>query len=112
MKNLINFLLKYSVVFLFVFLEIVSLVLISNNKGYQRSILLSSTNRVTGWMYEKSSNFFEFFKLKDANANLAMENTELMHRVTHLVTQLASLTDRTHTVGWEKMGVPPDKEDK
>ena len=84
--------------------------LISNNKGYQRSILLSSTNRVTGWMYEKSSNFFEFFKLKDANANLAMENTELMNRVTHLENQLASLTDSTYTVGWKKMDVPPEKE--
>lgn len=110
MKNLINFLIKYSVVFLFVFLEIASLVLISNNKGYQRSVLLSSTNRVTGWMYEKSSDFFEFFKLKEANANLALENTELINKVTVLESQLASLTDSMFIAGWEKKTVPPERE--
>lgn len=110
MKNLINFLIKYSVVFLFVFLEIASLLLISNNKGYQRSVLLSSTNRVTGWMYEKSSDFFEFFKLKEANANLALENTELINKVAVLESQLASLTDSMFIAGWEKKTVPPERE--
>jgi len=110
LKNLINFLIKYSVVFLFVFLEIVSLVLISRNKGYQRSVLLSSTNQVTGWMYEKSSNFFEFFKLKEANANLALENTELINKVTLLESQLASLTDSVFITGWSKKAIPPEKE--
>lgn len=84
--------------------------LISNNKGYQRSVLLSSTNRVTGWMYEKSSNFFDFFKLKDGNANLAEENTQLKNQVTLLENQLASLTDSTFNANWKKTGIPPEKE--
>ena len=109
MKNLINFLIKYSVVFLFIFLEITALVLISGNKGYQRSVLLSSANRAAGGMYDKSSHF-EFFKLKDANADLAIENTELKNRVTLLENQLASLTDSTYIAGWSKKGIPPEKE--
>jgi len=110
LKNLFNFLIKYSVVFLFVILEIVSLVLISNNKGYQRSVLLSSTNRVTGWMYEKSSNLFEFFKLKESNAGLAEENTQLKNRVTQLESQLASLTDSAFIADWKTVNTPPEKE--
>lgn len=110
MKNLINFFIKYSVIFLFVFLEIISLILISNNKGYQRSVLLSSTNSVTGWMYEVSSGFFEFFKLKNANANLAEENTALKNQVTLLENQLAHYTDSIFTADWKTVKVPPNRE--
>ena len=73
LKNLFSFLLRYSVVFLFILLEITSLVLISRNKGYHRSVLLSSTNAVAGKMFEMSNKVVEFFKLSDANRNLAEE---------------------------------------
>lgn len=110
MKNLIHFLVKYSVVFLFVFLEIISLVLISNNKGYQRSVLLSSTNRVTGWMSEKSSEFFDFFKLRTNNIRLAEENTQLKNHITSLENQLSALTDSSYTIDWKKIRIPPERE--
>lgn len=84
--------------------------LISNNKGYQRSVLLSSTNRLTGWMFEKSSEFFDFFKLKDTNAGLALENTELINRVTQLENQLASLTDSSYIADWQKIRISPERE--
>lgn len=110
MKNLIHFLVKYSVVFLFVFLEIISLVLISNNKGYQRSVLLSSTNRVTGWMSEKSSEFFDFFKLRTNNIRLAEENTQLKNHITSLENQLSALTDSSYTIDWKKIRILPERE--
>lgn len=110
MKNLINFLVRYSVVFLFVLLEIIALVLISQNKGYQRSILLSSTNAVAGKMYESSNKILEFFKLSEANKNLAEENTLLSNRITELENQLYSITDSSSFSGWKNARISPERE--
>ncbi len=110
MKNLINFLVRYSVVFLFVLLEIIALVLISQNKGYQRSILLSSTNAVAGKMYESSNKIVEFFKLSEANKNLAEENTLLSNRITELENQLYSITDSSSFSGWKNARISPERE--
>lgn len=110
MKNLIHFLIKYSVVFLFIILEIFSLILISHNKGYQRSVLLSSTNSVTGWMYEKSNNFYEFFKLKNANEKLSNENVALKNRITFLENQINAVTDNNENYDWKKIKISPERE--
>ncbi len=61
-------------------------------------------------MYEKSSNFFDFFKLKEGNKHLSDENTLLLNRVTQLESQLASLTDSLFTADWQKIKIPPERE--
>jgi rod shape-determining protein MreC len=98
------------VVFLFVALEILSLVLLSNNKGYQRSIMLSSGNIVVGRMYEATNAFVEFFKLSEANDNLAIENTQLKNRVVELENKLNSLTDTLNNVSWKSIRISPENE--
>lgn len=110
LKNLINFLVRYSVVFLFIILEITSLVLISRNKGYQRSVLLSSTNIVVGTMYEMSNTVVEFFKLSDANKNLSEENTRLINKVTELENKLYAITDSSGTADWKSVRIPPERQ--
>lgn len=110
MKNLINFLVRYSVVFLFIFLEIIAIVLIARNKGYQRSVLLSSTNAVSGKMFEASNRVVEFFKLRESNKNLAEENTLLSNRITELENQLYSLTDSSSLAGWKNARISPERE--
>lgn len=110
LKNLFSFLLRYSVVFLFILLEITSLVLISRNKGYHRSVLLSSTNAVAGKMFEMSNKVVEFFKLSDANRNLAEENTLLKNKVTELENQLYTLTDSSSTASWKSIRIPPERQ--
>lgn len=112
MKNLIDFLIKYSAWFLFLVLEVVAIILIANNKGYQRSILLSSTNTVTGWMVDKSNNVFEFFKLKDSNSNLAAENTALLNRITELENQVVAMVDSIYISDWQTVSIPPEKQYK
>ena len=97
-------------VFLFVALEILSLVLLSNNKGYQRSIMLSSGNIVVGRMYEATNAFVEFFKLSEANDNLAIENTQLKNRVVELENKLNSLTDTLNNVSWKNIRISPENE--
>jgi len=103
-------LIRYSVVFLFIALEIVSLVLLSNNKGYQRSVMLSSGNAVVGRMYETTNSLVEFFKLSDANDNLAVENTLLKNRVVELENKLNALTDTINNVSWKSIRISPESE--
>lgn len=110
MKHLFQFLVKYSAVFLFVLLEIASLILISHNKGYQGSVLLSSTNSATGWMYEKSNGFYEFFKLKNANEKLSTENVELKNKITELENKLNAIADGDLNNNWDKLKISPEKE--
>jgi len=77
MKTLIRFLLKSKTFFLFLFLQIVSLILIVNYNQFQRSRFLNSSNAVVGGIYEFSYSVSEYFKLKTVNDNLARENAEL-----------------------------------
>ena len=91
MRNLFNFLIRYSVLFLFLFLEIISFTLIVKNQGYQKSVFLSSSNGVVAEMYEWSNGVVEFFKLRAANDNLSEENTALKNQVIKLQNQLETL---------------------
>lgn len=107
MRNLLNFLIRYSVVFLFVFLEIIAFLLIIQNKGYQRSVMLSSANQIVAKMYNNSNTVVEFFKLKDANNVLAEENTHLKNELTGLKNKLKALSDSTNSNGWRKIRISP-----
>jgi len=91
MKNLINFLIQYSVVFLFLFLEIISFTLIVKNQEYQKSVFLSSSNSVVSGMYEWSNSVVEFFKLRAANDNLSEENTALKNQIIKLQNKISTL---------------------
>lgn len=90
MKNLINFLIKYSYFFLFVALEVVSVVLLAGNDNYRRSVILTSSNALAANMYALSNNVVEFFNLRTANNNLSEENTELKNEIIELQNLLAS----------------------
>jgi len=95
MKNLINFLIQYSVVFLFLFLEIISFTLIVKNQEYQKSVFLSSSNSMVSGMYEWSNSVVEFFKLRAANDNLSEENTALKNQIINLQNKLSTLKPET-----------------
>lgn len=91
MRKLIAFLIRYSVVILFVLLELLSFGLIVNNNGYQKSVFFSSGNTVLASMYEVSNSVVEFFYLRQANNGLAYENTQLKNQIIDLRNQLNSL---------------------
>jgi rod shape-determining protein MreC len=91
LKTLITFFIRFSAFFLFVFLEIIAVFLMSHNKGIQESALLNSSNNVIARMYEVSNNVVEFFKLSAANDNLSNENTALKNQIIELKNQLASV---------------------
>jgi len=108
MKNLINFLIQYSVVFLFLFLEVISFTLIVKNQDYQKSVFLSSSNSVASTMFEWSNSVVEFFKLRAANDNLSEENTALKNQLVKLQNQLVSL--KKETPDSVHFRIPPEME--
>jgi rod shape-determining protein MreC len=108
MKNLINFLIQYSVVFLFLFLEIISFSMIVKNKEYQKSVFLSSSNSVVAEMYVWSNSLVEFFKLRAANDNLSEENTTLKNQIINLQNELTTLRPRTKDS--IRFKIPPEME--
>ncbi|MDD3079847.1 MAG: rod shape-determining protein MreC [Paludibacter sp.] len=91
MRNLINFLIQYSVLFLFLLLEIISFSLIVNYQDYQKSVFLTSSNSVVSGLYKVSNSVVEFFNLRTANDNLSEENTALKNQIIDLQNQMAAL---------------------
>ena len=67
MRNLLDFLRKYHHWFLFVLLEVISVVLLFRFNSYQNSAWLSSANVAVGKMYEMESDITSFFSLTRAN---------------------------------------------
>ncbi len=105
MKNLINFFVKNSFIFLFLLLELFALFLISNNKGYQRSVLLSSTNSMTGWIYEQNSYIWEYVNLRTTNQSLVEENLSLKNRLAKLESLVIDSTLKANS-----QSISPNKE--
>ncbi len=77
MRNLFAFLLKNNFLILFVILEIISIILISNHSYYQRSVIIHSTNQVTGSINRSFHSIVNYFLLKKVNQDLAEENAIL-----------------------------------
>lgn len=108
MKNLINFLINYSVLFLFLILEIFSFSLIVKSQNYQKSVFLSSSNVIVSSMYEGSNSVFEFFKLSAANESLSVENTALKNQIHSLQNKLNALQPKKKdSIRFE---IPPEME--
>lgn len=84
MKNLLEFLVKYSHWLLFVVLEVLSVVLLFQYNSYHHSIWFSSANRLTGTVYEWSSKVESFFSLKKMNEDLTLRNFYQERQLTQL----------------------------
>ncbi len=110
MRNLINFLIQYSVLMLFLFLELISFSLIVKNQEYQKSVFLSSSNSTVASLYEMSNSVVEFFKLKASNVSLSEENTALKNELIQLKNQLAAITpEKKDSI---RFHIPPEMEYK
>ena len=88
MRNLIQFLWKYSVFFLFLLLEIGSFSLYLHHHHYPQTIFLSSANGVTSRTLNISNEVKQFIHLRSVNAFLSEENVKLNNRLTELESAL------------------------
>lgn len=77
MQNLIQFLFRHGVFFLFLLLEVICLYLVVRSNAKQQEIFLTSSNRITGKLYEKTDEFIEYWQLKESVDSLARENARL-----------------------------------
>ena len=84
MRNLLDFLAKYSYWLLFVLLEAISFVLLFRFNSYQGSVWFSSANIVTGKIYDTSSKIESYFQLSKINEQLTQRNLYLEQRLAKL----------------------------
>ena len=77
MRSLLDYLVKYSYVFLFILLEILSLVLLFGFNDRQQLAFVTSANSVSGSIYELFSNVDVYFNLRRENTLLVEENARL-----------------------------------
>lgn len=92
MRNLLEFLAKYNHWFVFLILEVVSMVLLFQYNSYQGSAWFSSANAVTGKLYEWDANVETFFSLTKVNQELTQRNVYLEQEVQKLSDSLVSVT--------------------
>lgn len=92
MRNLLEFLAKYNHWFVFLILEVVSMVLLFQYNSYQGSAWFSSANAVTGKLYEWDANVETFFSLTKVNQELTLRNAYLEQEVQKLSDSLVSVT--------------------
>ncbi len=84
MKNLLQFLIRNSVLLLFLLLEVVSFVLLIQNNQYPYSATFSSANRVYASCYACYDNVIRYFRLRSENEGLVQENARLREQITYL----------------------------
>ena len=88
MRNLIEFLKKYNYWFVFVLLEVVSLVLMFQYNNYQGSVWFSSANYISGITFEADSKISAFINQDAVNKELTERNLTLEREVAILRAQL------------------------
>lgn len=84
MRNLLDFLIKYNYWFLFIFLEVVCLLLLFRFNHYQQGVFFTSANVVTGKVYELSGGVSSYFHLKSTNEALLDRNLALEQQIAQL----------------------------
>ncbi|HEY9550936.1 MAG TPA: rod shape-determining protein MreC [Prevotella sp.] len=95
MRNLLAFLARYNHWFVFILLEVASLVLLFQHNSYQGSVWFSSANAVAGKVYEWNSQIEAFFSLSSVNKDLTLRNLLLERQVTQLTELVDSLSKDT-----------------
>ncbi len=101
MHNLIEFLAKSKHWFLFIVLEILSLILLFRFNDYQGSVWFTTANYISGTVYEVSSKISAFFSLGKINETLTQRNLLLERENKELY---AKLYERTKDTAYLKRG--------
>lgn len=88
MRDLLDFLIKYSKWLLFVIYVVISCVLLFRNNPYQHYIFLTSANAVSSAVYGSAENVTSYFHLHDINEDLQSQNARLEAQLLDLQTKL------------------------
>jgi rod shape-determining protein MreC len=77
MRNLLLFIARYHLFFLFVILQSTSFYLYIRQNHFQKAIVLTTSNQVTGNYYQGVASVKEYFSLQRTNNELQAENARL-----------------------------------
>lgn len=103
MHNLVEFLAKYNHWFLFILLEVISMVLLFQFNNYQGSVWFTSANAVAGKVYEADAQVKSYFNLSTVNAELTQRNLQLEQQVKFLEESLLDKTADSLTMANRQM---------
>jgi rod shape-determining protein MreC len=87
MRNLINFLLKYINLIIFLILEGIAFYLLGTNNNYHNSRIINGVRGITTGIEKKTRNVRTYFVLREINQSLASENISLRSRIEQLEKQ-------------------------
>lgn len=91
MRNLLNFFLRYSAWFVFIFYVVLSCWLLFKKNPYQHHVYLTSANAVASGIYDVTSNITSYIGLRDINEDLQRRNAALESEVIMLRQQARRL---------------------
>lgn len=91
MRNILNFIIRYSKWFVFTFYVLMSCILLVDNNIYQQSVYLTSANGFTSGVYGIWSQVAGYFHLKTINESLQASNADLQNQVLNLKSEIAEL---------------------
>ncbi|MBO4672882.1 MAG: rod shape-determining protein MreC [Bacteroidaceae bacterium] len=91
MRALIDLIIKNKHWFLFILLEVISLVFLFSYNGYQKSVYFTTANDVVGTTYNVISGISSYIHLQEENRNMEAANEELRKEVYELRQQLDAL---------------------
>lgn len=92
MRNLIEFLSKYNHWFVFLILEVISMVLLFQFNSYQGSVWFTSANAVSGQVLAWDAEVTSFFSMSKVNQELTQRNLYLEQQVKQLSDELTKAT--------------------
>ena len=81
MRNFLFFIYRNHFTFIFLILELVSFYLLVNYNSYHRATWISSSNKISGNIYNSYSNASQYLMLQKINEELAKENAFLRSRM-------------------------------
>lgn len=78
MRNFILLIRRFWNTILFFLLLVIGVTLIANNKSMQGQTIVSSSNRIVGYLYQKQNDVVHYFQLKKMNDSLLLDHSYLM----------------------------------
>ncbi|MDE5551969.1 MAG: hypothetical protein K2I91_02095 [Muribaculaceae bacterium] len=91
MRNLLQFILRYSTGLVFTLLVLLSCMMLAHRDSYHTSVMLTSANMVSSNVYDVSNNVTGYFNLRDINERLQKSNAHLENENLNLRNEIAAL---------------------
>ena len=84
MRSLLNFLLRFKTLILFLVLEAVAIIMLSTSHNYHETVLYGISRNITGFFAERMERGTYYFRLRQVNQELLAENILLKKQIAGL----------------------------